>query len=211
MNARFKKIISPKAIGEALAENLLIPSRFLRLRAQKRSIFLASQVKHGQIGAEIGVQKGLFTHGILHHCKPQKLHLIDPWYLLGDHWPWANANQSTTKALRNIIYWFRKQLSEGSVILHIGFDEEILNQFPDSYFDWVYLDTSHEYEHTKRELVILDKKVKAGGVIVGDDWFTEPDHVFYGQYLAITEFMKTHNYEFAALDEENHQFAIKKA
>jgi len=210
MITALKKIISPKNISESLAENLLIPPVLLKQRSRKRSLFLASLTKPNQIGAEIGVQKGLFTHGILHHCKPKKLHLIDPWYLLGSHWSWANANQSTTKALRNIIYWFREQLSDGSVALHIGFDEEILNQFEDYYFDWVYLDTSHEYEHTKRELIILDKKVKTGGVIVGDDWFTDPGHEFYGQYLAVTEFMKEYNYEFAALDDAAKQFAIRK-
>jgi len=196
---------------ETICENRLLPKYFLRRLKGRRSAFMRSVVKVGGVGAEIGVQKGFFTHAILQNAEPSRLHLIDPWYLLGGEWPWASASKSTTKALQNIIYWFRKELADKTVVLHIGLDDDVLPTFQDEYFDWVYLDTSHFYDDTKRELELLDRKVKPHGVILGDDWFSAPNHHFYGQYRAINEFVESKGYRFVAVDEPGHQWAICKA
>ena len=95
--------------------------------------------------------------------------------------------------------------------LHIGFDEDVLQQFPDHYFDWVYLDTSHEYESTKVELSLLSRKVKPEGIILGDDWFSDPSHLFYGQYRAVTEFVRDFGYSIVYASDTDHQWAIRKA
>lgn len=193
----------------ALAENRLVPKQMLGNRSVKRIKFLRSLDIRGGVGAEIGVQKGFFSHVLIATLKPQRLHLIDPWYLLGKKWLWASGNKSTTKALRNVIYWFQEELTDRKVVLNIGFDEEVLANLPDRYFDWVYLDTSHEREHTRRELALLQRKVKPGGVIMGDDWFTHPDHHFFGQYEAIEEFRRENDYVMAYASDENHQWAIR--
>jgi len=196
-----------------LAENRLLPQALMARRQRKRIRFLRSLGISGGTGAEIGVQKGFFSHTLLRELSPQRLHLIDPWYLLGDKWEWASGNKSTNKAVRNVLYWFRRELSAPAprVALHIGFDEDVLQQFPDHYFDWVYLDTSHEYEPTKVELSLLSKKVKPEGIILGDDWFSDPSHLFYGQYRAVTEFVRDFGYSIVYASDTDHQWAIRKA
>jgi SAM-dependent methyltransferase len=141
--------------------------------------------------------------------QPDKLHLIDPWYLLGKRWPWASTHQSTFKALRNILYWFEDDLANGKIVLHVGFDEPVLQAFPDKYFDWVYLDTTHEEEHTRRELEILGRKVKDGGLILGDDWFEDPGHMFHGQLKAIQDFCQTIGAELKYASNIDHQWALR--
>lgn len=141
---------------------------------QRRIDFISLMPKGGLV-AEIGVHKGFFTNCILHQNQPEKLHLIDPWFLIGKEWDWGEkynhlmGNKSTVDALIGILDYYRKELIEGKLMLHVGWSEEVLAQFEDDYFDWVYLDTSHEYEETLRELEILKSKVKATGVIAGDD------------------------------------------
>jgi hypothetical protein len=166
----------------------------------------------GGIGAEIGVHKGFFSHTLLWALRPERLHLIDPWYLLGEKWEWASGNQSTNKALRNVLFWFRRELAgpQARVELHIGYDEEVLTHFSDNYFDWVYLDTSHTYEQTKVELALLTNKIKSGGVIAGDDWFTDSAHPFFGQYRAITEFLSESGFVLLYSSDADHQWALRK-
>lgn len=198
-------------ITDILAESRLIPKSLLKRRGATRIKFLRKmEIAHNGVGAEIGVQKGFFTHVIQEEFRPLRLHLIDPWYLLGEKWTWATTNQSTNKALRNILYWFQKDLAQRKIILNIGFDEDVLGTLPDHYFDWVYLDTSHSYDHTKRELELLHRKVKPDGIILGDDWFTEPGHKFFGQYRAIQEFIEEKGYRMIYASDDDHQFAIRR-
>jgi hypothetical protein len=44
------------------------------------------------------------------------------------------------------------------------------NLFPDEWFDWVNLDSSHEYAHVKMEIEAWLPKVRKGGWITGDDY-----------------------------------------
>ena len=47
-----------------------------------------------------------------------------------------------------------------------------LNQknYPDEYFDIVYIDASHEYECVKEDIISWLPKVKIGGILCGDDY-----------------------------------------
>lgn len=77
------------------------------------------------------------------------------------------------------------------------------------YFDWAYLDTSHEEQHTARELELLRTKVKPGGWILGDDWFESPDHPFFGEVRAIRAFCTKYEYELAYANNTDHQWALQ--
>jgi hypothetical protein len=84
----------------------------------------------------------------------------------------------------------------------------VLPQFPDRYFDWVYIDTLHFYEHTRDELALLKTKVKVDGVIAGDDWLPDPSHRHHGVCRAVTEFVQAEPYELIYADEQDLQWAI---
>lgn len=175
-----------------------------------RANVLRSLIRENGIGAEIGVHKGTFSRSILNTVKPQQLHLIDPWYLMGKEWRWGEGNRSTMDALINILQAFEDELINKTIVLHIGYDLEVLMTFPDDYFDWVYLDSSHQYEQTKKELALLKLKVKKEGVIAGDDWYNDPEHRHHGVYLAIQEFVEHEPYEIIYADNQNKQWALKQ-
>lgn len=42
--------------------------------------------------------------------------------------------------------------------------------YPDSFFDIVYIDASHDYESVKEDVLTWLPKVKQGGIICGDDY-----------------------------------------
>jgi len=185
---------------------LLSPS----LNHQMRGEVLQQLVPENAVGAEIGVHKGQFVRAILDSVKPAKLHLIDPWYLFGKEWEWAKDNRSTMEALIGILRAYEEELINGSIVLHIGYDLDILPTFPNQYFDWVYLDTSHQYEQTKRELGLLKLKTKTDGIIAGDDWHTDPDNMHHGVCQAVRELVENEPYEIVYADENNKQWAIRR-
>lgn len=165
----------------------------------------------GGVAAELGVQKGDFTRELLEIADPERLHLVDLWYLLGKEWHWGRGSRSTVAALKGILDKFEDELVSGRVALNIGDDVEVLATFPDRYFDWVYLDTLHAYEHTKRELEILKVKVKLHGIIAGDDWRLDPTHPHHGVCRAVTEFVETEPYDLVYASEDDLQWAVKYA
>ena len=148
--------------------------------SNERRNFLERCIPKRGIGAEIGVFKGQFSPILLSVTQPNRLHLVDPWYLLGVEWSWARGNRSTIDALCSILRRFRQDLSSGRVVLNIGDDLDVLRTFPNGYFDWVYLDTTHDYEQTTKELELLKDVVKSGGIIAGDDWVERPSHRHHG-------------------------------
>jgi SAM-dependent methyltransferase len=178
--------------------------------ARTRGPVLEQILPKGGVGAELGVFKGRFSPVLLRVSAAEQLHLIDPWYLLTPEWHWGTGDRSTVNAVRRIKRRFRRQIEEGRVQVHVGRDLDVLSTFADSTFDWVYLDSSHAYEHTVQELDLLHEKVKPGGVIAGDDWRPDPEHPHHGVHRAVNEFVDRRGYEVVYADADNRQWAISQ-
>jgi predicted O-methyltransferase YrrM len=59
----------------------------------------------------------------------------------------------------------------GSNIEVVPFESlEASEKFNDGYFDFVYIDSSHEYHSTKKEIPAWYKKVKDEGILAGHDY-----------------------------------------
>jgi hypothetical protein len=181
----------------------------------RRENFLKMLPKHS-VGAEIGVFKGEFTAHILRTVRPKELHLIDAWWLLyGEYYPdWGAYTEFGRLRTKDAFEHARRvvaRLDRRSVtVFHIDDDVGCLEGFADSYFDWVYLDSSHEYEHTKKELLVLKRKVRMGGLISGDDWQTDPNHDHHGLCRAVIEFCQTFGWELVHSDSYG-QWCIRHA
>jgi hypothetical protein len=169
-----------------------------------------SALPKGGVGAELGVHRGEFAAELLELAEPTRLHLIDLWYLFGLEWHWGEGEErSTIGALKGILDRFAGELASGRVILHIGDDLELLPTFPDAYFDWVYVDSIHVYEHAQLELELLTAKVRPGGVIAGDDWIEDPDHPHHGVSRAVSEFCKGGGGELVHASADDMQWAVR--
>lgn len=172
----------------------------------RRELF-TDVIKSGGVGCELGVYKGNLSRLILDVNKPKKLHLVDLWWL--DDWSWAEGDRSQARAAATVIVDLSAELESGKVEIHVGSDLVILESFDDGYFDWIYIDTSHQYEHTKLELALSIKKAKIPhGVIAGDDWYDDESNVHYGVAKAVKEFL-VDNCNWELTYQKNNQWAIQ--
>lgn len=159
----------------------------------RRERFLRRLPRHS-VGAEIGVFRGHFTRHLLTIVEPSQLHLIDGWWLLyGERYPdWGayteHGRLGTREAYEEVEAIVARHDVRGAVTIHVENDLSCLERFAPGTFDWVYLDSSHEYEHTRAELRLLSPRMKTGGVICGDDWVDDPAHPHHGVAKAVVEF-----------------------
>ena len=138
--------------GEEIKADLLDQTRILPDR-----VVLLQRLPKNCIVAEIGVAEGLYARQILEKNRPKALHLIDRW----------------VEHDRNVVEKnFSDEISNGTVHLHQGVSWSVLAGFPDSYFDWVYIDAGHDYDSVTRDLEACRQKVKPGGYICGHDYIT---------------------------------------
>lgn len=172
------------------------------------------KIPPGGVGAEIGVFRGEFTAKLLDICRPGELHLFDGWWhLYGETYPdWGAYTDfgrlPTRTAYQDTLESVERHRGKAKVEIHVGDDCELLEKIPDSYFDWVYLDSSHQYEHTARELEILNRKVKPTGLITGDDWKDDPGDPNHGASIAIQEFCERSAWKVASRDTRFNQWLL---
>ena len=57
------------------------------------------------------------------------------------------------------------------VSFHRKTSGEAHSEFPNDFFDWVYVDGSHDYDSVKSDLELYFPKVKPDGFLTGDDYF----------------------------------------
>jgi hypothetical protein len=75
--------------------------------------------------------------------------------------------------------------------------------------DFVYLDTSHSYKSTFSELKKIDLILKKSGVVMGDDWTPDPNHVHHGVFKAVQDFISLYEYEIVAAGPAG-QFCLRR-
>jgi hypothetical protein len=180
-----------------------------------RRTFLLKMLPTGSVGAEIGVHRGDFSERILSIVKPVKLHLIDPWkYESSEAYKnaWYGGRAQGGQAEMDnryaaVLARFRSQIVSGQVFVHRSSSEERCGDFPDDYFDWVYIDGNHLYEFVKKDLELYYHKVRRGGYLMGDDYAIGGSWKA-GVKTAVDEFLRSTHVE--VVDLRNQQFIIRK-
>ena len=166
------------------------------------------QLPKGGVGAEIGVLSGELSPHLYDAGQPSELHLIDCWWVcMGERYPDWGGNLLTRDAHARAV----KRMGGRPCKFHVGNDIEVLLRFPDRYFDWVYFDSLHTYEHVRDVLSVLDSKMKPDGVIVGDDWKADPANPNHGESLAVTEFCARSDWKIDSIDPIFDQWRISRS
>jgi hypothetical protein len=138
-------------------------------------IQVLQNLEKNSIGAEIGVWKGDFSRRIINIVNPTKLFLIDPWKMSQEK---VHENSSFGKNSKNnmdAIYLqvqnkFKEDIASGVVNIVRKKSTIALKDFPDNYFDWIYIDGDHSYKGCLADCLAAYDKVKVGGFICGDDY-----------------------------------------
>lgn len=165
---------------------------------------------------ELGVEKGYFSGLILKHLKPSKLYLVDPWEIgydkNADKTYGATLNNlptaySTENDYQNILNTFYNEIKSNQVIVRPDYSYNVVDDFKDEYFDFVYIDSCHLYKAVKADLKSYMPKLKKGGFMAGHDYFNYDN---FGVIEAVDEFCKKYNYEMVVLNNDGFDWALLK-
>jgi hypothetical protein len=126
--------------------------------------------RSGLIGAEIGVEEGLFSEYLLKTGLFDKFYSIDPWpnkfpgvFLNGENLVTSNNEDTYFLAVSKL------EKYEASNIIRAD-SEHASKTFDDESLDFVFLDGDHTYEGVKLDLRCWYNKVKKGGIFSGHDY-----------------------------------------
>jgi predicted O-methyltransferase YrrM len=183
----------------------LEPRHMAHLRVVTGRDEFLRQLPTGGRAAEVGVNVGDLSAMILVINQPDRLHLVDCW----------SSDRYHGDLETRVRERFAPEIAEQRVQIDLGLSWDVLETFPDGYFDWIYIDTDHGYKVTARELPIAGRKVKAGGIVAGHDYVTGnwDGGVRYGVVEAVNEFCVKNDWELVLLTNETHRhlsFGIRK-
>jgi hypothetical protein len=156
--------------------------------------FLFKILPRGSVGAEIGVWKGDFSKLLVRRVRPAELHLIDPWVHVTDAsyaqaW-YGRAGQDEMDATYESIV--ARLGGHPAVTIHRETSVKAAQSFADAHFDWLYIDGDHTYEAVRADLLAWVPKVKAGGLVICDD-YVEGQWFEGGVKRAVDEFAAEKN------------------
>ena len=134
--------------------------------------------------AEVGVCRGALCRSLLKNCHDQikEYWAIDPWQHIGNgHGKSSRYDDERweTLYLRNC----ERMITHPQLHIVRSKSLNVVDLFPDHYFDLVYLDASHKYEDIRRDIDIWILKVKEGGILAGHDYYKKTE----GVYKAVQE------------------------
>jgi len=172
-----------------------------------REDFLLQLPKGGTV-AEIGVASGDFSDQILDRSSPEKLHLIDPWIYQKDDDYQKDPNNLQNVQAQDIFLSvqdrFKEQIERDQIQIHRAFSADVADQFPDAYFDWLYIDGMHTCDAVLEDLRAYWPKLKPDGFLLGHDYANHKisRHMEFGVVEAVNRFVDEIGCDFTALNVE---------
>ena len=133
---------------------------------------IRSLVREGMVGCELGVFAGEFAESLIRR-NPKSLTLIDSWsspdgmLFSGD----VDGNNGVSLPQD---YLYGLVVSRFAKYTHItvlrGWTYDLIPRLDDGSLDYVYIDADHSYEGMKRDLKLIQSKLKPEGLLMGHDY-----------------------------------------
>jgi hypothetical protein len=119
----------------------------------------------GNVGAEIGVERGYFSKSLLEANPNLKLYCVDAWRV------YKGYRDHTRQEKLDRYYEETKELLKpyNAEILRM-WSEEALEVIPDESLDFVYIDANHDFLHATQDIANWSRKVRKGGIVAGHDY-----------------------------------------
>lgn len=159
-------------------------------RLVSRSFFpwLLDSLSLNGYGVEVGVWRGEFSEYLLSESGLAKLISVDAW----------DASLTLQKKYRQVDFEAAmlltkdklKRFGKRSEVLRLT-SKDAAKQFPDNYFDFVYIDAGHDYDNVKQDLTVWYPKLKPGGLFAGHDYVKwQGKAKTWGVVRAVNEFIE---------------------
>jgi len=118
------------------------------------------------LGAEIGVERGLYSE-VLCKANPQlKLYSVDSWQ------PYSDYRIHVSKDKLDSFYdQTKERMAPYNCTMVKGFSVDVAKKFEDGTFDFVYIDANHEFVYIADDINAWVHKVRPGGILAGHDYF----------------------------------------
>ena len=120
-----------------------------------------------EIGCYYGKSTIFLSESIKESGKNIKLHVIDTFDGYGN-----------SKIENNFYEVFKKNVfnsgSDEIIKIYSGKSEDEILKFKDEFFEFIFIDGSHDYDDVKRDIQNCLKKLKIGGVLSGHDYDYTP-------------------------------------
>lgn len=142
---------------------------------------MAEYLSRFKVGAEIGVDTGVYAR-ILCQANPDlELNCVDLWERRG-----GKLEEAKTALNAYNVNFIKKSSMEAAK----DFDPESL--------DFVYIDAAHDFDNVMRDIIEWGSKVRKGGVIAGHDYANNRN---CGVEDAVNVYAKRHGLEVHVLPE----------
>lgn len=171
---------------------------------QTRESMIRTMLKPGMVGCEVGVFAGEFAESLV-RLQPKELTLIDCWFsengmLFSGDVDGNNGVSLTQDYLYGLVV--SRFANNSSIKIFRGWTWDILPTLADNSLDYVYVDADHTYEGMKRDLKLLQSKLKPDGLLMGHDYemnFAKAKiHWKFGVQQAVDEFCQETDYRLIA-------------
>ncbi|SFN07108.1 class I SAM-dependent methyltransferase [Variovorax sp. OV329] len=159
-----------------------------RLYADRQDMIPHLGIERGGTIAEIGVAHGDFSEFLMHQLMPEKFYAVDLFHMHEFPQHWGIPTEQLLKGMTHEQF-YRHRFQARNILVEAGWSHEALPRLPDDAFDFIYVDAGHDYEAVRKDAEVANRKLKANGVIVFND-YTCYDHlanVPYGVVDAVNE------------------------
>ena len=134
------------------------------------------------ICAEVGVGFGVNAERIITISNPKLLYLVDAWD--GNLFRVPRSSKTEKEDGQKIYEKVVEKFKDNKKIEIIkNLSTEAVKQFEDNYFDWVYVDASHDFESVKEDMEIWWPKIKQGGYLAGHDYSYNPVNKSVNEFI----------------------------
>jgi len=149
-------------------------------------------IPNPKYGIEIGVAFGSNSFNLLNSFDNLNLYSVDPYikYSNEDKMSDLMENEKGDQFYEFVSNRLKNKFGNRSIFIR-GTSQE-LQEKPDEFFDFIYIDGDHTYEGVNKDLINTFLKIKKGGILSGDDYGVCEDYNF-GVRKAVNEFCTNNN------------------
>jgi hypothetical protein len=117
------------------------------------------------VGAEIGVERGIFSSVLLRQHPTLELFCVDAWEGYEGYICRLNHEELPSK-----FYEAQERLKGYNVHFMKQYSMKAVRRFKDRSLDFVYIDANHDLPWVFDDILQWEKKVRPGGIVAGHDY-----------------------------------------